>query len=144
MTPSTANPLIEEKQDTATTYSGAGVVESIDGLCTALKSGSWLDAAVAGVGAAIDMAATVSDPLGSLIAAGLGWLMDHLEPLKGWLNDLTGDAGEVLAFSGTWKNIAGASDESSNELIRLVRADLEGMAGEAVTAYAAYADGVAQ
>ncbi|MFI2753888.1 ADP-ribosyltransferase [Cellulomonas sp. P22] len=92
----------------------------------------------------LDVAATVIDPLGSLIAAGLGWLMEHLQPLKGWLNDLTGDAGAVLSFAGTWDNVAGAMGSAGDELVRVVRADLEHMSGESITAYAAYADALAE
>ena len=95
------------------------------------------------MGAALDVAATVIDPLGSLIGAGLGWLMEHLEPLKGWLNDLTGDAGAVLGFAGTWQNVADAMGAAGDELTRVVRADLEAMTGASIEAYAAYADGLA-
>ena len=92
----------------------------------------------------MDVTATVSDPLGSLIGAGLGWLMEHLEPLKGWLNDLTGDAGAVLGFAGTWANIATAMDDAGNELNRVVRADLDDMSGASIAAYARYTDELAQ
>lgn len=121
-----------------------GVLESVTDLCTSLHSGNWVASSLAGVGAALDVAAAVVDPLGSLIAAGLGWLMEHLEPLKGWLNDLTGDAGAVLGFASTWENVAGAMGAAGDELNRVVRADLESMSGESITAYAAYADGLAE
>ena len=91
--------LVVPAQDTTTAWSGTGVAESIHDLAQALQGGSWLEVGLAGVGAALDVAATVVDPFGSLIAAGLGWLMDHLQPLKGWLEDLTGDAGAVAGFA---------------------------------------------
>lgn len=83
---------------------------------------------------AIDTIATVSDPLGSLIAAGLGWLIDHFEPLKGWFNDLTGDAGEVQAFAQTWTNIQKQLQASGEELLRIL-GDVDELAGEAMDAY---------
>ena len=98
-----------------------GVLESVTDLCSSLESGSWVAIGLAGVGAALDVAATVIDPLGSLIGAGLGWLMEHLEPLKGWLNDLTGDPGAVLGFAGTWQNVADAMGAAGDELTRVVR-----------------------
>lgn len=128
---------------TSTAVSGLGVVESVSDLCSSLRSGSWVAAGLAGVGAALDVAASVIDPLGSLIGAGLGWLMDHLEPLKGWLNDLAGDAGAVLGFAGTWDNIAAAMSGASGELTRVVRADLELMSGDSIDAYRVYAQGLA-
>jgi len=137
------NPLVASRVDTSTAFGGAGVLESVTDLCSSLESGSWVAVGLSGVGAALDVAATVIDPLGSLIGAGLGWLMEHLEPLKGWLNDLTGDAGAVLGFAGTWQNVADAMGAAGDELSRVVRADLEAMTGASIAAYAAYADGLA-
>ena len=134
------NPLVAGPVDTATTFSGAGLLDDVTATCSALRSGSWLDATLSGVGTAMDLVATVSDPLGSLIGAGLGWLMDHLEPLKGWLNDLVGDAGAVLGFAGTWDNVATAVGSAGDEMARVVRADLEAMSGASIDAYTAYAD----
>ncbi|WP_448630739.1 hypothetical protein [Cellulomonas soli] len=139
-----ANTLVAGPASTSSALSGTGVVESVADLCSALDSGSWLSVGLTGVGAVLDVAATVIDPVGSLIAAGLGWLMEHLEPLKGWLDDLTGDAGAVQGFAATWDNVAGAMGAAGDELNRLVRVDLEAMSGEAVTAYAAYADALAE
>jgi hypothetical protein len=138
-----ANPLVADAVDTSTAFGGAGLLESVSDLSSSLRSGNWLASGLSGVGVALDTAATVADPLGSLIAAGLGWLMEHLEPLKGWLNDLTGDAGAVLGHAATWESVAGAMTGAGDELDRVVRADLEAMSGAAITAYAAYANGLA-
>lgn len=131
---STANPLVAAPVDTATPFSGAGLLDSGSQLVTAIESGDWAQGAMAGVGVALDTAATVIDPLGSLIAAGLGWLIDHLEPLKGWFNDFTGDAGEVAAFGQTWANIQSQLQTSGDELARIV-GDVDELAGEAMDAY---------
>ncbi|VTR75703.1 TNT domain-containing protein [Cellulomonas hominis] len=139
----TANPLVAAPVDTSTAFGGAGLLESLTDLSSSLESGDWLAAGLSGVGVAMDTAATVMDPLGSLIGAGLGWLMEHLEPLKGWLNDLTGDAGAVLGHAATWDNIAASMASAGDELNRVVTADLEAMSGASVAAYAAYANGLA-
>ncbi|WP_155856147.1 hypothetical protein [Cellulomonas sp. URHD0024] len=138
-----SNPLVAGRVDTSAAFGGAGLLESVSDLCSSLESGSWVSAGLAGLGVALDTAAAVVDPLGSLIGAGLGWLMEHLEPLKGWLNDLTGDAGAVLGFAGTWQNVADAMGAAGDELTRIVRADLEAMSGESIAAYSAYAAGLA-
>jgi len=132
----TDNPLVAAPVDTATTFSGAGLLDSGTQLAQAIQSGNWVEGGMAAFSTALDTAATVSDPLGSLIAAGLGWLMDHLEPLKGWLNDLTGDAGEVQAFSQTWSNIAQQLATAGTELDRVVQ-DVESQKGQSMDAYRA-------
>ncbi|WP_431837135.1 ADP-ribosyltransferase [Cellulomonas sp. Y8] len=139
----TANPLVAGPVDTSTAFGGAGLLDSVTQLSASLQSGDWLAAGLSGVGVALDTAAAVMDPFGSLIAAGLGWLMEHLEPLKGWLNDLTGDAGAVLGFAATWENVATAMNGAGDELNRIVAADLEAMSGASVVAYATYANNLA-
>ena len=64
-------------------HSGTGLLDSTASYCEALASESWVDAALSGVAVGFDVYATVVDPFGSLFAAGIGWIIDHLEPLKG-------------------------------------------------------------
>lgn len=46
------------------------------------------------------------DPFGAILAAGVGWLMEHVGPLSDALDSLTGDPDQIKAHSETWKNIA--------------------------------------
>lgn len=140
----TTNALVVGPVDTSSPLSGTMLLESLASLSEAIDSGSWLDIALSGLSTALDTAAAVMDPLGQLLAAGLGWLMEHLQPLKGWLNDLTGDPGAVTGFAGTWANIATQTAAAADAYGRIVVADLEGMSGQAVGAYARYADDVAK
>jgi len=129
-----ANPLVAGPVDLTTPLTGTFFLEDCEGLATAIKDGDWLAGTLSTIGGAVDLAATISDPLGSLIAAGLGWVMEHLEPLKGWVNDLTGDAGQVAGFAGTWSNIAGRLDSCSTTL----RSDLtmlDSQAGQFINTY---------
>ncbi len=119
----------------ASPWAGAGLVESVTDLSTAVGDGAWLDITLAGVGTVADVAAAVSDPLGELLSAGLGWLMEHLDPLQGWLDDLTGDPAAVGAFGSTWQNVGQALTAAGHELDRIVTVDLEDMTGDAVAAY---------
>ena len=139
-----ANSLVAGPVDTSSALGGTMLVESLYDLSRAIESENWLAAGLAGISTVLDTAAAVMDPLGQLIAAGLGWLMEHVEPLKGWLNDLTGDAGAVLGFAGTWDNIATQMGGAAGDLDHLVAADLESMRGQGVAAYVRYADDFAE
>ena len=132
-----ANPLVAGPVDVSTPFTGAFLLEDGEALVAAIESGDWVAGGLAAFSAAVDTAAMVSDPLGSLIASGLGWVMEHVEPLRGWMNDLTGDAGEVAGFSQTWSNVATQMTESADELARVVR-DLDDMDGDAIRAYLAF------
>ncbi len=135
MTP--PNPLVAGAVDTSTPLSGTFLLEDGEALVNAIRSGDWVAGGFAAFGAVMDTVAAVSDPLGSLIAAGLGWLMEHLQPLKGWLDDLTGDAGQVAGFAQTWANVGGQLRQSASDLA-VVLGDLDAADGAAVRAYLAF------
>jgi hypothetical protein len=132
-----ANPLVAGAVDMSTPFTGAFLLEDGEALCAAIESGDWVAGGMAAFSTAADTIAMVSDPLGSLIATGLGWVMEHIEPLKGWMNDLTGDAGEVAGFAQTWTNVSGQMTASADELARVL-GDLDGMEGDAIEAYRAF------
>lgn len=123
------NPLVAERVDTTTPLAGAFLLEDGEMLVRAIENQSWLEGGMAAFSFVMDTVAMVSDPLGSLIATGLGWLMDHLSPLKDWLHQLTGDADQVRAFAQTWSNAAGQLTTAASELQRKVQADLSEFAG---------------
>lgn len=134
----TTNALVAPPTESSA-LAGTLLIESVNDLATALDNEDWLAAGLAGVGTALDTVAAVSDPLGTLIGAGLGWVMEHLEPLKGWLNDLTGDANAVAGFAATWDNIAAQLDTSAADLEHFTQTDLELMSGAGLAAYTLYA-----
>ncbi|KQX05411.1 MULTISPECIES: hypothetical protein [unclassified Leifsonia] len=126
--------LVAGPVDMSTPFSGTFLLEDGEALVQAIQSGDWVSGGLAAFSAIADTVAAVMDPFGSLIAAGLGWIMEHLEPLKGWLNDLTGDAGEVAGFAATWANI-GASLAASGDNLVSVLGDLDASEGDAIDAY---------
>jgi hypothetical protein len=132
-----ANPLVAGAVDVSTPFTGAFLLEDGEALCAAIESGDWVAGGMAAFSTAADTIAMVSDPIGSLLATGLGWVMEHMEPLKGWMNDLTGDAGEVAGFAQTWTNVSGQMTASADELARVL-GDLDGMEGDAIEAYRAF------
>ncbi|MFF2053470.1 hypothetical protein ACFVU2_17850 [Leifsonia sp. NPDC058194] len=133
-----ANPLVASTVDTATPFSGAFLIEDGQSIVNAIQSGDWVEGGMAAFSAVLDTAAAIIDPIGTLIANGLGWVLDHIEPLKGWLNDITGSAGEVAAFAQTWENISGRMHASGDSFLRRTD-DLDDLSGATIDAYLAFA-----
>lgn len=129
-----SNPLVATAQDHTSPFAGTLLLEDGEQLVQAINSGDWVSGGMAAFSAVLDTVAAVSDPLGTLIAAGLGWLVDHVEPLKGWFNDLTGNASEVQAFAQTWANIQTQLESAGAELQRIL-GDVHDLAGAAMDAY---------
>ena len=129
------NPLVAGPVDTTTATSGTFLLDDVVTLASAIQEGNWVDAALAGFSTAMDGLSAAIDPLGSLFAMGIGWVLDHIWPLNEWLNDLTGDAGAVLGFSQTWHNIGDALAAEALAYANAVTSDLSGMHGSGIAAY---------
>ena len=119
--------------------SGAGILDSGSTTIAALCEGNWVDAALSGVSTVLDAAATVADPLGSLLAAGIGWALDHLNPIKEWFNDVAGNPEAVSAKGESWGNIAGGLDPLA-ESWQTSLDNIAWMSGGAISSYKAQAD----
>ncbi|MEO5609065.1 MAG: hypothetical protein ABIQ61_01425 [Ornithinibacter sp.] len=115
--------------------SGTGLLDSGVSLYQALENKDWVDAALSGVGVGFDAVATYSDPLGSLFAAGIGWIIDHLQPIKGWFDDLTGNPEAVVAFAGTWSNVSTSIGLARYDFERDADTKMSQMQGPSAQAY---------
>ncbi|WP_156971790.1 hypothetical protein [Knoellia flava] len=119
--------------------SGAGILDSGSTTINALCSGNWVDAALSGVSTVLDAAATAADPLGSLLAAGIGWALDHLNPIKDWFNDVAGNPESVAAKGESWANIAGGMEPLAQSWQDSLD-KIAWMSGDAISSYRAQAD----
>ncbi|WP_328457045.1 RHS repeat-associated core domain-containing protein [Amycolatopsis sp. NBC_00438] len=135
-----ANPLVAETKDSTKAYSGVSLLESAADLKSAIESGDWASVAMGAVGTALDALSMAMDPFGAVLAAGVGWLMEHVGPLKEALNGLTGNADEIAAQSETWKNIATELGSIGEDLTGMVKADTVSWTGPAGDSYRQRAD----
>lgn len=131
------NPLVAQRQDTTSTLSGAGVFDDIQQLSEAIDNKSWVSGALAGVALGVDTVAYVSDPLATLMAWGIGWVFDHIQPFKDWLLQLAGDADQLRANGQTWKNVAATLKAAADNIERDVRSSFPdgSFTGSTATAY---------
>lgn len=126
--------LVAAPVDVSSPFGGLLVIESGADLAEAIGNGDWAMGVLAGAGFALDAVATVIDPLGSVIAMGIGWVLEHVEPLKSWFNELTGDAGEVAGFAQTWANIGTHLQTAGQELLNSLN-EVQDLTGETMNAY---------
>lgn len=129
------NPLIAVRQDSTTAFSGAFIAEDIDALIAGYSDGGWIDTAIGGLAASMDTLAFVTDPLGQLVAWGVGWLIEHVKPLSDALDELAGDPDQIAAYAQTWCNVTAAVTSAGGDLHDAVLLQLDDWAGSASEAY---------
>lgn len=114
-------------------FGGAYLLQDGTDIANAIQSEDWVEGGVAVFTSVLDTVGLVIDPIGTLIANGLGWVLDHIEPLRGWLQDLTGNAAEVAAFGQTWTNVSSRLQQVGTDLNHRL-SDLDGLSGETIDA----------
>jgi hypothetical protein len=77
----------------------------------------------------------VVDPLGSLASWGVGWLMEHVKPLREALDWLAGNPEEVAAHAATWHNVSTAAAGTHRQYADAVRAQTAEWVGASGDAY---------
>jgi RHS repeat-associated protein len=129
------NPLVAAPKSSTTAVSGIPLLESAADVKTAIESGDWASVAMGVAGTALDALTTVLDPFGSAIAAGVGWLLEHVGPLREALDAIAGDADQVRAHAETWTNVAKELGAVGGDLASLVDGDTTGWTGSSADSY---------
>jgi uncharacterized protein YukE len=104
-----------------TATSGAGFVDSYAGLVDSVKNDSEsegmkaLDVSINAAGAVVDTVATLADPLGAVLNAGVGWLLQHISFLREPLDALLGNPDEINANVDQLKTAAAEMHQLADE-----------------------------
>lgn len=112
---------------------GLTLVEDINMAADGLRNGDWLSASLG----SLSVGASFMDPIGTLFEQGIGWLLENLQPLAGWLDQLTGDPGQVQALAQSWSGISDQLIQAADDLFGMVRSDIAEFEGMAADAYRA-------
>lgn len=131
----TDTSLVAGVVSTRKPWTGAALADSCQGLVDAIHSEGWVDDLLAGAAFGIEVAATVMDPFGALLANGLGWAMEYFEPLRQILDELTGMPDVVASHAATWDNMAAELQRMAEDLKSHLAGDLPDWQGQAATAY---------
>ncbi|MFC6012571.1 DUF6531 domain-containing protein [Nocardia lasii] len=129
------NPLIATRQDTTDWSTGISLVSSVTDLSDAINGGSWIETGLGVVGVAAEAVSLVVDPLGTLAGYGVGWLIEHCQPLQDALDWIAGDPAQIEAYAKTWDNVATRINEVGQAQNSAVGADVADWTGLTATAY---------
>ncbi|MDG4833396.1 papain-like cysteine protease family protein [Solwaraspora sp. WMMD1047] len=136
----TPNPLIAERVDSTTWYSGIGILETLDMTLDGINSQSWVDVSLGAVSTAAETAVWVVDPVGALVAAGFGFAVEHIKPLSDALDWLAGDPDQVDANAQTWRNVAKSHGTTVDLYVKAKLTEMPDWWGRAADAYRFRAD----
>ncbi|MGH3979532.1 MAG: WXG100 family type VII secretion target [Pseudonocardiaceae bacterium] len=127
------NPLVATVEGPSGTE-GGGIVDTVNMLGQEIEGGDAAGIAAQGVGFGLDALGMVMQPGTALLSAGLGMVIEHIEPLNWPLDQLAGDPGAINAASQTWHNIAAEMEQLGQDVKIAVTnetSDWEGQAGDA-------------
>ena len=133
------NPLVAQAHSSTTWYTGLGLVEDAAQISTGIHDNSWVDTTLGGVGTGLDVLGMAIDPLGSLVAWGVSWLMEHVKPLQEALDWLAGNPDEVAAHAATWRNVSASVAGTHVRYADALRAQTAGWSGSSGDAYRSHA-----
>jgi hypothetical protein len=116
-------------------YEGAGILEAAMGAKDNLVEGNYL--ALVGNGAVVGLSAlgAIMDPFQTIFAAGVGWLMEHVDCLREPLDWLAGDPKEIEGHAATWRNLQKRTYEATGFFVGQVKSTTSHWASESATAY---------
>ncbi|MFE1594947.1 DUF6531 domain-containing protein [Nocardia sp. NPDC058705] len=129
------NPLIAAKEDTTDWSTGISLVSSVTDLSDAISGGSWIEVGLGVVGLGAEAVSLVVDPLGTLAGYGVGWLIEHCQPLQDALDWIAGDPAQIEAYAKTWDNVATRISEVATAQNKAVATDVSDWTGLTATAY---------
>jgi hypothetical protein len=116
-------------------FEGSGIFSDAASTIGDISSGNWGGVAADAVGDGLDALGVAMDPLGSLLGAGIGWLIEHISFLKKPLDLLAGDPDAVTRKATTWTNISNQLIKSADDYTASAQALSEQHKGAAADAY---------
>jgi hypothetical protein len=132
-----ANPLVAQQEQHATSYSGIGILDSATQCVDAISSGNWIDIGIDTAAASLDALSLVSDPAGALLSYGIGWLIEHVDALSEPLDWLAGNPDAISTHAQTWGHVAHAMSAAGQDYAHAMSSDLTTWQGAAADAYRA-------
>lgn len=125
---------------THSTNSGASILTDVSSLEKDISSGSWMQAAMAGMKVMSDVNSIMSNPIGAVTSFGLNFLVQHVKPLQEAVGWLVGSPGQVNSYASSWLSISKSVGTISTSLSKTISQDTANWTGAAADSYRAVAN----
>ena len=132
---SVESPEFTPSIDNTTPTEGLGIVDELYNVAQDLRAGEVNNLVDSAKAIYEEAAGLAVDPIGGLVGMAVEWILQHVDPLKTWVNQLTGDSAQVYGMSSSWDSISSSLASVAEELQSTAEAAMSGMQGEAVRAY---------
>ena len=132
---SVESPEFTPSIDNTTPTEGLGIVDELYNVAQDLRAGEVNNLVDSAKAIYEEAAGLAVDPIGGLVGMGVEWILQHIDPLKTWVNQLTGDSAQVYGMSSSWDSVSSSLASVAEELQSTAQAAMSGMHGEAVRAY---------
>ena len=100
-----------------------------------LEAGEWKGGAESALSAVQGIGELALGGLGGLISYGVDILLNYVDPLKFWMDQLTGDSAQVNGMAMTWASIGDSLRSTASELDSGSSSAMQNMKGESVSRY---------
>ena len=121
--------------DNTTPTEGLVILDTLYNAAQDLRSGDVNNLVDSAQGLLEEAGNLALDPVGTIAGSVVEWIMQHVDPLKSWVNQLTGDSGQVYGMSASWDSISSSLASIAEELESATTNDFADMTGESVRAY---------
>ena len=132
---SVESPEFTRSIDYTTPTEGLGIVDELYNVAQDLRAGEVNNLVDSAKAIYEEAAGLAVDPIGGIVGMAVEWILQHIDPLKTWVNQLTGDSAQVYGMSSSWDSISSSLASVAEELQSTAQAAMSGMQGEAVRAY---------
>lgn len=138
-----SRPSLIAPESTTKGYEGGGIVEAAMGMRDGFAEGNYLagfgNMAVVG----LSTLGAIMDPFQAIFAAGVGWLMEHVDCLREPLDWLAGDPKEIEGHAAIWHNLQKRTYEAAEYFAGQVKSTTSHWGSDAADAYRAKATDMA-
>ena len=100
-----------------------------------LDAGDWKGGAESALSAVEGIGEIALGGLAGLVSFGVDILLNYVDPLKFWMDQLTGDSAQVNGMAMTWASIGDSLRSTASELDSGSSSAMQNMKGESVSRY---------